>query len=318
MTIARLAHAIVSNAGVKLLALLVAIVIWFNAIGQQEDEQTFVVPLQFVGLSDTLTVTGRVPTDVQIAVTGTRRDLLLLEFKKMAVSLNMSRAEPGRYTQRLSVSDVVLPPEVEPRKVRIISPLLVDVRLETLLAKRARVAVALTGSLPGNQVLSMVPEATPPWVMVTGPRSVVARMDKVMTQPIDLSKVRESGEREVEIDLSIPAVDCEPRRVKVGLFVSERGRRVLANIPPTVLVDDEGVIAEVVPNAVSLTLEGPKALLDTLTSRDVSVLVDVSGKAPGRYWFAPEVIVPNGVEKFIMDVDSVRVIIRRAAGHGSG
>ncbi len=84
MTITSLARAIVANAGVKLLALLVAVVIWFNAIGQQEDEQTFVVPLQFVGLADTLTVTGRVPADVQIAVTGTRRDLLLLEFKKLA------------------------------------------------------------------------------------------------------------------------------------------------------------------------------------------------------------------------------------------
>lgn len=318
MTITSLARAIVANAGVKLLALLVAIVIWFNAIGQQEDEQTFVVPLQFVGLADTLTVTGRVPADVQIAVTGTRRDLLLLEFKKLAVSLNMSRAEPGRYTQRLSVSDVVLPPEVEPRRVRIISPLLIDVGLETLLTRRARVAVALTGSLPGNQVLSMVPEAVPAWVMVTGPRSVVGRMDKVMTQPIDLSKIRDTGEREIDIDLASSSVTCDPRKVRVGLFVSERGRRVLANIPPTVLVDDAGVVAEVIPNAVSLTLEGPKALLDTLTSRDVSVLIDVSGKAPGRYWFAPEVIVPNGVEKFIMDVDSVRVLIRRAAGHGSG
>jgi len=106
-------------------------------------------------------------------VTGTRRDLLLLEFKKLVVSLNMSRAEPGRYTQRLSVSDVGASPEVEPRKVRIISPLLIDVKLETLLTRRARVAVALTGTLPGNQVLSMVPEAVPAWVMVTGPRSVV-------------------------------------------------------------------------------------------------------------------------------------------------
>jgi YbbR domain-containing protein len=317
MTVASIARAIVANAGVKLLALLVAVVIWFNAIGQQEDERTFVVPLQFVGLADTLTVTGRVPTDVQIAVTGTRRDLLLLEFKKIAVSLNMNRAEPGRYTQRLSVSDVALPPDVEPRKVRIISPLLVDVTLEALETRRARVAVSLTGSLPGNQILSTVPEPLPAWVMVTGPKSVVGRIEKVATAPIDLSKIRESGERDVDIDLATPGVTCDPKKVRVGLFVSERGRRVIANIPPTVLVDEAGVVADVIPNTVSLTLEGPKALLDTLTSRDVSVLVDVSGKPPGRYWFAPEVIVPNGVEKFIMDVDSLRVFIRRASSPGS-
>jgi YbbR domain-containing protein len=314
MAIANLARGFVANLGVKLLALLVAMVIWFNAIGQREDERSYLVPLSFSGLSDTLTVTGRVPSDVQIAVTGTRRDLLLLEFKKLSVSLNMHRAEPGRFTQRLSVSDVVLPPDVEPRKVRIISPLLVDVTLERIVTKRVRVAVSLSGGLPGNQLLSSIPEAIPGWVLITGPESIVNRMDKVRTRPIELDRIRDSGERETALDVDGTILSCEPAKVKIGLFVSERGRRVLANIPPTVLVDELDVVAEVVPNAVSLTLEGPKSLLDTLSSKDVSVLIDLSGKSPGRYLLAPEVIVPNGIEKYIMDVDSLHVWIRRASG----
>jgi YbbR domain-containing protein len=313
MRIVNLARGIVANLGVKLLALLVAMVIWFNAIGQQENERTYLVPLHFSGLTDTLTVTGRVPTDVQIAVTGTRRDLLLLEFKKLSVSLNMNRAEPGRFTQRLSVSDVVLPPDVEPRKVRIVSPLLVDVTLERLLTKRVRVVVSLAGDLPGNQLLSSIPEAVPGWVMITGPESVVGRMDKVSTGLIELDRIRVSGEREVALEVDGAVVSCQPEKVRVGLFVSERGRRVLANIPPTVLVDELDLVAEVVPKTVSLTLEGPKALLDTLSSKDVSVLIDLSGKPPGRYLFAPEVIVPNGIEKYIMDVDSLHVFLRHTS-----
>lgn len=313
MTVVSLARGIFSNIGVKLLALLVAVVIWFNAIGQQEDERLFVVPLQFASLADTLTVTGRVPREVQIAVTGTRRDLLLIEFKKISVSLNMNRSEPGRFTQRFSVSDVVLPPGVEPRKVRIVSPLLVDVTLEGLVTRRARVAVSLAGTLPGGQLLSSVPEAAPAWVMVTGPKSVVERMDKVFTKPIDLARVKDSVERDVDLDLDDMVVTSEPRKVRVGLFVSVRDKRVLANIPPTVLVDEANLVAEVIPKTVSLTLEGPKALLDQLSSRDVSVLVDLSGKPPGRYLLVPEVIVPNGIEKYIMDVDSLRVFVSRTS-----
>jgi YbbR domain-containing protein len=313
MTVVSLARGIFSNIGVKLLALLVAVVIWFNAIGQQEDERLFVVPLQFASLADTLTVTGRVPHEVQIAVTGTRRDLLLIEFKKISVSLNMMRSEPGRFTQRLSVSDVILPPGVEPRKVRIVSPLLVDVTLEKIVTRRARVAVSLSGALPGGQLLSSVPEAVPEWVLVTGARSIVEHMDKVYTKPIDLSRVRDSGERDVDLDLDEATVSSEPKKVRVGLFVSVRDKRVLANIPPTVLVDEANVVAEVIPKTVSLTLEGPKTLLDQLSSRDVSVLVDLSGKPPGRYLLAPEVIVPNGIEKYIMDVDSLRVFVSRTS-----
>jgi len=313
VTVVSLARGIFSNIGVKLLALLVAVVIWFSAIGQQEDERLFVVPLQFASLADTLMVTGRVPRDVQIAVTGTRRDLLLIEFKKISVSLNMNRSEPGRFTQRLSVSDVILPPGVGPRKVRIVSPLLVDVTLERLMTRRARVAVSLSGTLPGGQLLSSVPEAVPAWVMVTGPKSVVERMDKVYTKPIDLSRIRDSGERDVDVDLDETIVSSEPKKVRIGLYVSARDKRVLANIPPTVLVDEANVVAEVLPKTVSLTLEGPKALLDRLSSRDVSVLVDLSGKPPGRYLLAPEVIVPNGIEKYILDVDSLRVFVSRTS-----
>jgi YbbR domain-containing protein len=307
MTAASLARGIFANIGVKLLALVVAVVIWFNAIGQHEEERVFVVPLQLANIADTLTVTGRVPTEAQIAVTGTRRDLLLMEFKKVAVSLNMSRVEAGRFSQRLSTSDVVLPSGIEPLRVRIVSPLFVDVTVEKLMTKRSRVAVTLSGGLPGDQLLNSVPEAAPAWVLARGPQSVVERLDRVPTKPIDLSKVRESGEREVEFDIDGMGVTCEPSKVRVGLFVSERGTRVITNIPPTVLVDEPSVSAEVVPKTLTLTIEGPKALLGTLSSKDVSILVDLSGKAPGSYLLAPEVIVPNGIVKYALDVDSLRV-----------
>jgi YbbR domain-containing protein len=88
----------------------------------------------------------------------------------------------------------------------------------------------------------------------------------------------------------------------------------LANVPPTILMDEKDHLTDVVPNTVSLTLEGPQAVLDTLQSGDVSVLVDLSGKPPGRYRLAPEIIVPNGIENFVMDVDSLDIRISRASG----
>ncbi|UCG52533.1 MAG: hypothetical protein JSW58_03005 [Candidatus Latescibacterota bacterium] len=312
MTVTRFARGIVGNIGVKLIALIVAMVIWFSAIGQREVERTYVATLDFVNLPDSLTVTGRVPTEVELNVTGTRRDLLLMGFKKIRVQVNMNRAVPGRFSQRLSTSDVLLPPGLEPRSVRIVSPLLIDVGLERLQTKRVRVAVSLSGSLQGNQLLSSVPGAVPGWVLVTGPESAVTPLEKVFTKPIDLGKIRESVERDVDLDYDEKIFDCEPPRVRVAVLVSARGTRVLANIPPTILVDREDLFAEVHPKTVSLTLEGPEALLDTLSSGDVSVLVDLSGRPPGSYTLAPEVIVPDGVEKYMMDIDSLRVIINRA------
>jgi hypothetical protein len=54
-------------------------------------------------------------------------------------------------------------------------------------------------------------------------------------------------------------------------------------------------------------------MLDTLSSGDVSVLVDLSGRSPGQYTLAPEVIVPDGVEKYLMNVDSLRIVVSRTS-----
>jgi YbbR domain-containing protein len=311
MAVTRLARGVGKNVGVKIIALVVVLVIWYHAAGQKETDRTLVAALEFVNVPDSLTVTGRVPTEVEINVTDTHLAMLSMGWKRLAVHVNMSRAVPGRFSQRLAVSDVVFPRGMEPRKVRIVAPVIVDVVLERVTTRRVRVAVALSGSLQGDQLLSSVPEATPDWVLVTGPENLVASIEKIPTASIDLGKLKESVQREVELDFDRGVFKCDPERVTVTIPVSDRGRRLLANIPPTTLMDNEDLSAQVYPKTVSLTLEGPTALLDTLTSGDVSVLVDLSGKSTGSYTLAPEVIVPDGVEKYVMDVDSLRIIINR-------
>jgi YbbR domain-containing protein len=226
----------------------------------------------------------------------------------------MARATSGRFTQRLAVSDILLPPGIEPGDVRVVSPTSVNTRLDRLVTKRLRANVILSGSLPADLLFNRVPDASPIWVEVTGPESLVKPMDKVPTRPVELSRVRESVNREVPLDYDERSLTCVPDRVTVSISVSPRGTRVLANVPPTILMDEKDHLTDVVPNTVSLTLEGPQAVLDTLQSGDVSVLVDLSGKPPGRYRLAPEIIVPNGIENFVMDVDSLDIRISRASG----
>ena len=300
---------LIDSIGVKLVALIVALMIWFNASGQQEAKRNYVANLRFVNLPDSLTLTGRIPSEAELSVTGTRRDLFFMGFRKISVMVNMARARPGRFSQRLSVSDVLLPPNVEPGDVRILSPFSVEVGIERLLSKRVWVAVILSGSLVQNQLLNEVPNARPDMVVVTGPESAVKPLEKLPTKPIDLGRIRESLERETALDYDPDLFTCAPDKVVVTISVSARGRRVLANVPPTILIDDDSHSTEIFPKTVSLTIEGPQSMLDTLSSGDVTVLVDLSGRPPGQYTLAPEVIVPDGVEKYLMNVDSLRIII---------
>jgi len=68
---------------------------------------------------------------------------------------------------------------------------------------------------------------------------------------------------------------------------------------------------EIEPRAVSLTLEGPAAVLDTLSSGDVSVLLSLAGRPPATYRMSPEVILPPGVRLTATSADTLQVRVFR-------
>jgi YbbR domain-containing protein len=303
-----LKKSLTENIGVKLIALVVALFIWFNASGQKEAIWLRMIPVTLENIPDSLVVTGSVPQQVEISITGTKRQLMLMGFKRLELTLDLSEAVPGRQRVSLTPRQIQLPSGIDMRNVRILEPLAVDLRLEKLVTRRVQVTLSTTGAIPENLVLlDGALSITPSWVSVVGPVSVVQHIRSVTTEPLDLSKIKNSIEKELPIATESGRYSCDPDRVKVSVRVSEKGRRVLANVPPTVLVDSEDYSATVTPNTVTLTLAGPRAVLDTLSSGDVSVLLNLSGFGEERYRIAPEIILPPGVELTSISVDTLTV-----------
>lgn len=310
MRFSRIKHAFGENIGVKLFALFVALFIWFSASGQQSATRFYVVPMKLANMPDSLAVVGPYPTEAEVTVTGTKRELLYLSFRRIEVVVNLAAAAPGRFRQRLSSSNVVMPGSLDPRSVTITAPSSIDLYFERLVTKSVPVELNIFGSIPTGYVLLESPSVEPEEILIKGSQSSIDNLRKVTTKPIDLSKIRDSIEREVEVELDRAAFSSDPELVKVKIAVGQLGERVLPNIPPTVLSDAAGLTVEVRPKVVSLTLTGIQSALDTLSSADVSVLLDLSGKPPGTYTLAPEVIVPKGVDGYTLSVESLTVYVR--------
>jgi YbbR domain-containing protein len=145
----------------------------------------------------------------------------------------------------------------------------------------------------------------------------VEQVSSVSTEALDLARLRSSIDRDIPLVYDRERFECTPDRVTVIARVNPKGQRVLANVPPTVLVDSDDFVARVSPSAVSLTLEGAATVLDTLSSGDVSVLLNLSGRAPARYRLAPEVILPSGVSLAGISAETLTVQIRRASESGT-
>ena len=307
------ARAITNNFGAKVLAVVVALLVWFNASGQEEVSRVRSVPLVLEGLPDSLALAAPVPATASIRVTTTRRQLIALGFQRLAVVADVSGFEVGRQRLTLSGDHVRGAGDLEPGRVAVLAPSVLEVSLEPLASRRLQVSLAAAGVLPSNVVFEndgLVIE--PAWVTVRGPASIIERLQHVTTETLELARIRETTTRELDLDCDPRTFACEPDRVTVTLRVSPRVERVLANVPPTVLLDSDDVDAVVEPEAVSLTLQGPASVLDTLSSGDVSVLVAVSGREPASWRVVPDVILPAGVRLVEISIDTLSVRLFRA------
>jgi YbbR domain-containing protein len=305
-----LKKSLTENLGVKIIALVVAMFIWFNASGQKEVVWLKMIPITLENVPDSLVVSGNLPAEAEISITGTKRQLILTGFKRISLAINLAGAVPGRQRVSLSSRNIQLPGGIDRHDIRILEPAAVDLNLERLVTRRVQITIATIGTIPeGFMLLDGAFSITPSWTSVKGAASLVERVETVPTEPLDLSKIKESVEKDIALDFDRNRFECQPDRVKLSVRVSEKGTRILANVPPTVLVDSEDYDARVFPGTVSLTLEGPSALLDTLSSGDVSVLLNLSGKDEARYKLAPEIILPPGVTLAEVSVDSLIVDI---------
>src|SRR5262245_20738382 len=106
----------VRNAGTKLLALAIAIVVWFALSGERRErisERSYHVPLSIVNIPPRSLIASSLPPSVDVRLRGPFTALRQLEPDKLEAVVDLTSAEPGEKVYRLTPEDVNTPPDVE-------------------------------------------------------------------------------------------------------------------------------------------------------------------------------------------------------------
>ena len=159
-----------------------------------------------------------------------------------------------------------------PEGVRLldITPRSVTLRLEPVVEREVTVEARFEGQPPAGFVLRGV-QVVPDRVRVRGPESHVQAIEKAYTETISLEGRRES------LQLPQTAVDIPDRKVvpldaTVNVRVEmaeEQSERRIANVQVRAASG-----AQVSPQIVSVTLRGPRAIVESLRPEDVRVVVE--------------------------------------------
>ena len=207
--------AIVRNWALKLLAVGVAVVVWFFVVNADRSLIGFVVPVEYVGLDAGLVVLGTPRETADVQVEAARWSGARLAASDIRVRVDLSRAREGDNTLQVSAGDVLAPAGVT---VVRISPSAVRVSVAAAATRALRVVPQLRGSPPPDVRVGRV-VVEPSTVQVTGPRTTIEERATVETAPVDVTNLRQSITRTVGLLLPEAVSPMSQRTVQVTVEV---------------------------------------------------------------------------------------------------
>lgn len=191
------------NAGFKLLAVALAVWIWYGAAYEPQVAATITVPVQYRNLPKDLEIATGFVSTVVVEARGPAGRLRKLSGVDTAVLLDFSTVrQPGERTFAIGAAQIPLPPDVT--LVRALpSQLRFDFERPALRA--IPVTVRFAGALEdGLQVAGF--EQEPKELVITGPASSVSVVESLETDPVNLTGVKGDFQQVASVFVSQPGV----------------------------------------------------------------------------------------------------------------
>jgi YbbR domain-containing protein len=177
--------AILRNLGLKLLALAIALVVWFLFAAQRRErisERTYRIPLSLVNIPAQMVIASPLPPSVEMRVRGPFRSLRQLDPAKLEAVIDIADATRGERPYRLAPEDINVPQEVE---VLAILPSEIRIVLDSTAEKSLPITPNIVGTpAPGFAVEEVAVE--PRTARVVGPASLIGPMTEISTDPISI------------------------------------------------------------------------------------------------------------------------------------
>ncbi|MCA1582221.1 MAG: hypothetical protein LC796_12705 [Acidobacteria bacterium] len=206
--------ALLRNLGLKLLALGIALLVWFVLSAQRRErisERSYRIALSVVNIPARTIIASAVPPTVDVRVRGPFTALRQVDPDKIEAVIDLQGATRGERLYRLAPEDINVAPEIE---VIAISPSEVRIVLDAVSEKVLPIAPNVTGTPAAGHAVGDV-SVEPRSARIAGPSAVLAKMMSVSTDPISIS--------ERATTFSVPATvvaDAPGVRVREGQIVT--------------------------------------------------------------------------------------------------
>ncbi len=205
-----------TNIWLKLASLVIAVILWFFVILSGRSEKTIDIPVNFVNLPTKLEVVD-FPETVRISIEG--QESMLKDLKKNNVNavIDLSEVKTGKSFITITRENIALPQMLT---IKNIEPETVSLMIEDQLSKRVDVTPDIVGAPEKGYAIVEI-TASPDSFIIEGPKSLVRKIRRVKTEPIDINGINSDLTYRANLMLSNGNIRKSINKVEVNILVKQ-------------------------------------------------------------------------------------------------
>lgn len=305
------------NLPLKIISVIAALTIWvFVQVKGAPVEESRQVTIRLLTSGELIRVSDPLPP-LKITLRGPKYEIRGIRNEDLIYNIDATKNNSGEFTVKFIDSKIKGLPDSDNTKVTSIEPTQLQIVLANLLTRRKPVSVYTKGK-PADGYEVTETTVTPKLVELSGAAEEVNRLVSVSTEQIDITGASSSIVKTVGLDLTGQHIELvNLKEVKVTIEIDEKYATVnFVNIPVTVVGTDLSYSID--PKTLDINLQGPENIMKTLSSNDINLVIDVTGKEPGTYSLRPKIELENSNLPLRHRIQPVSVTLRHARRHKTG
>lgn len=301
------------NWGLKIISLILAIGLWYYAMGEESIEVTRVIPLKIQMNNEQMIISDMTTRSIQVTLSAPRSLIVNLASQDIEAvhKIGSEVKTAGEYAFRIEPGEIRLP-SFQIRVVNIL-PGTVTAKLDELIVQKLEIQPDFIGEpAMGYKVLTEDIKMDPNAVLAQGPKGELEKMTSAKTEPIDLVGRIRSFHRTVQVKLPANVKPLSEALVDVYIPIREEfDEKEFKDVPVRILKGAESYgVVELDPEKVSLVLKGSKRTLEKLEPAKLLAYVDLSTLKKGDYSLPLQVVLPETLSLKEKQPIMIKVAIR--------
>jgi YbbR domain-containing protein len=304
---------IFQNFWFKLVALLMALLLWFHVATDKVYEYTRTFPLEISNIPPHLVLAEKIPEQVKVKIRGRGKELLkLLLAERKSLEIDAKELKNGETGYVIKPDQIPIPEGSELQVTDILSPHSLKIKLDHLLEKKVKVEPHL-GVLPADGFVQVGGlHYTPKEVVISGPKVSVTNIEVIHTK----EKVIQNAEKSVsgQLDLAMPPgynLKVSSPAINFSVEIQKAVEKEFSNLPVKLINIPKQREILLSPDSINVTIFGPESLVNQIIPDKIKAVIDCAKTIKKDKFKLPVIVeLPSEVKLKRVEPESLEVSVK--------